>query len=58
MPRFLQWNVFEDGLADTPASIGFSSDFSQRLSALLRVLSDSSGAGTPAAAEAPAEDSQ
>ena len=42
--RLLQWNVFEDGLADTPASIGFSSEFTARFSSLLRVLSDS-GAG-------------
>ena len=39
--RFMHWNVFEDGLADTPACVGFSEAFSQRFSALLSVLNDS-----------------
>ena len=43
--RVLSWNVFEDGLADTPASFGFETTFSQRFNALLVILSDS-GAGS------------
>lgn len=43
--RLLHWNVFEDGLADTPGNMAFSTSFTQQFSALLSVLSDSSGSG-------------
>ena len=43
--RLLHWNVFEDGLADTPASVGFSDDFSRRFSRLLSIVSDSGDGG-------------
>ena len=36
----VQMNVFEDGLTDTPAAIGFSQEFGGKLAALLAVLSD------------------
>ncbi|KAL1530556.1 hypothetical protein AB1Y20_001457 [Prymnesium parvum] len=41
--RLLHWNVFEDGLADTPGSLGISPQFSARFSKVLTVLS---GSGT------------
>ena len=43
--RLLHSNVFEDGLADTPASVGFSDDFSRRFSRLLSIVSDSGDGG-------------
>eukprot|EP01065_Artemidia_motanka_P013607 TRINITY_DN17591_c0_g1_i1.p1 TRINITY_DN17591_c0_g1~~TRINITY_DN17591_c0_g1_i1.p1 ORF type:complete len:623 (+),score=218.18 TRINITY_DN17591_c0_g1_i1:77-1870(+) len=38
--RVVQWNVFEDGLTDTPGNLGFSPDFQSRFSTLLSSLSD------------------
>ena len=29
MTRVFHWNVFEDGLADTPHALGFSEEFSE-----------------------------
>ena len=43
--RLLHWNVFEDGLADTPASVGFTDAFSNSFSKLLAVLSASTEDG-------------
>jgi len=36
--KLLQWNVFEDGLADTPGNIGLKKSFDEKFSALLKVL--------------------
>ena len=36
--RILQWNVFEDGLADTPAALSFDDDFRSEFEALLVAL--------------------
>lgn len=44
MGRFLQWNVFEDGLCEAPGTIGFSPAFRQALDTLLRHLA---WGGTP-----------
>ena len=43
--RVMHWNVFEDGLTDAPASLGFSLSFRGRLDALLAALS--AGGGKP-----------
>ena len=45
--RFLQWNVFEDGLSDTPGCISFDVKLTASFDALIKVLSDSRGTGTP-----------
>ena len=39
LTRILQWNVFEDGLADTPAALSFDDDFRSEFEALLVALS-------------------
>jgi len=45
--RLMQWNVFEDGLADTPGCISFDVELTASFEALLKVLSDSGGKGGP-----------
>ena len=45
--KMLQFNVFEDGLTETPGAIGFRSDFRLRLTKLLRVLSGPGTSGQP-----------
>ena len=40
--RVLQWNVFEDGLADTPAAITFDDAFQKRFAAFLETLGGAS----------------
>lgn len=43
--RVVQWNVFEDGLTDTPGAIGFSHDFEMRFAKVLASISqDEAGA--------------
>lgn len=46
MGRFVQWNVFEDGLSDAPGTIGLSATFRAQLDELLQTLCNS-GAGEP-----------
>ena len=53
--RVLHWNVFEDGLADTPGTLSFSADFTARFDALLKHISED-GAGRPFLAFAPTRD--
>ena len=44
--RLMQWNVFEDGLADTPANLSFPPAFSRQFTQLLQVLSNDDGGGS------------